>query len=79
MARLGIESHISAGFGDIGFVGNWTLEITVVHPIKIYPGMRIGQVYFHEVSQKHNLPQYRYKGKYKHQITGPQESLAYLD
>jgi len=52
MARLGIQSHISAGFGDIGFKDKWTLEIIVVHPIKIYPDMRIGQVAFHTVNKK---------------------------
>jgi dCTP deaminase len=75
MARLGIQSHISAGFGDIGFKSHWTLEITVVHPVKIYPFMRIGQVYFHKVS-KANVQ--LYDGKYVDQ-KGPQESKSYLD
>jgi dCTP deaminase len=46
MARYGISSHLSAGFGDIGFSGAWTLEITVIYPTRIYPNMRIGQVFF---------------------------------
>lgn len=78
MARLGIESHISAGFGDVGFKGQWTLEIQVVHPIRVYPGMRIGQVYFHQINQFYNKPKWRYHGKYATQ-TDPQESRAYLD
>lgn len=78
MARLGIQSHISAGFGDIGFKQNWTLEIVVVHPIKIYAGMRIGQVYFHAVNEKYNLKTNHYNGKYKHQ-QDPQQSKSYLD
>lgn len=78
MARLGIESHISAGFGDIGFISNWTLEITVVHPVKIYAGMRIGQVYFHQINEKFNVAENRYHGKYADQ-SGPQESMSYLD
>jgi len=49
MARLGILSHLSAGFGDVGFENRWTLEIKVAHPVKVYPGMRIGQVAFHSV------------------------------
>jgi len=52
MARLGVQSHISAGFGDVGFKERWTLEIIVVHPIKIYPNIRIGQVAFHTVNEK---------------------------
>lgn len=48
MARLGIQSHVSAGFGDYGFRGAFTLEICNhgVRPVQLFPGMRIGQVYF---------------------------------
>lgn len=45
-ARLGLESHICGGWGDIGFDGTWTLEIRCTHPIRIYAGMEIGQVAF---------------------------------
>ena len=78
MARLGIQSHISAGFGDIGFKSTWTLEITVVHPVKIYAGMRIGQIYFHKVDQENNTKDNRYNGKYLNQ-NGPQASLSFKD
>lgn len=47
IGRMGISVHITAGFGDIGFRGHWTLEISVVVPIRIYPGIRIGQLYFY--------------------------------
>ena len=61
LARLGLQSHLSAGFGDIGFKENWTLEIVVVHPLIIYPNIRIGQVYFLAGKGKiENL----YNGKY---------------
>jgi dCTP deaminase len=51
MARLAVLSHVSAGFGDFGFVGAFTLEIKNLGKAKIrlMPGMRIGQVYFTEV------------------------------
>ena len=75
MARLGIQSHISAGFGDIGFKSNWTLEITVVHSTKIYPNIRIGQVYFHKTNKKGNK---KYNGKYINQEK-PTASKSYLD
>jgi dCTP deaminase len=78
MARLGIQSHISAGFGDIGFISRWTLEIIVVHPVKIYKNMRIGQVYFHRVNAIANYVGNRYYGKYKWQ-EGPQPSKSYDD
>lgn len=64
MARYGIVSHLSAGFGDLGFNGNWTLEITVTLPTRLYPGMRIGQVYFLEVQGQIDR---RYGGRYSYQ------------
>lgn len=47
--RAGLESHVCAGWGDVGFSGTWTLEIRVAYPTKVYPGMEIGQVGFMEV------------------------------
>jgi len=76
LARLGLVSHLSAGFGDVGFKSQWTLEIAVQEPLKIYPRMRIGQVYF--VSGSSQYPIYKYEGKYNGQ-NGPQESKMYLD
>ena len=78
LARLGIMSHCSAGFGDIGFKSFWTTEIQVILPVRIYPNMRIGQVYFHNVNQEYNKPENRYHGKYVNQ-TDAQESKFYED
>lgn len=45
--RLSINIHATAGKGDVGFCGNWTLEISCQVPVKIYAGMPIGQlIYF---------------------------------
>lgn len=44
--RLGISIHQTAGLGDNGFRGRWTLEITVVRPVRIRPGDRLLQVAF---------------------------------
>lgn len=52
LGRLGLFVHVTAGFGDVGFSGQWTLEMSCIHPIKIYPGMRICQVYFHTIEGK---------------------------
>lgn len=61
MARLGIQVHLTAGFGDVGFVGQWTLEILVVHPVRVYVGTRICQIYFDTlIGQIDKL----YEGKY---------------
>lgn len=44
IGRLGIANHITAGYGDVGFCGHWTLEIQVIHPIKVKKNMLIGQI-----------------------------------
>jgi dCTP deaminase len=51
LARLGLFVHVSSGFGDVGFCGYWTLEMFAVQPIRIYPGIRICQILYHEVSE----------------------------
>jgi deoxycytidine triphosphate deaminase len=66
MARYGVTSHLSAGFGDIGFKGRWTLEITVVKPTFIYPNMRVGQVFF--LNPYGNI-ETRYAGGYSGHLT----------
>ena len=38
VGRLGINIHATAGFGDVGFHGRWTLELSCVQPVKIYAG-----------------------------------------
>ncbi len=50
IGRLGISIHATAGFGDIGFEGYWTLEISVIKPVIIYPFVEICQIYYCEVS-----------------------------
>lgn len=49
IGRLGIQVHITAGFGDPGFDGQYTLEVITTHPVRIYPGMRFCQMRFHEM------------------------------
>ena len=62
--RLGIEIHRTAGFGDVGFEGTWTLEITAVHPVKIYPGQELCQIYFEKPDGDTSIT---YKGRYQNQ------------
>ncbi len=62
VGRLGLTVHISAGFGDIGFKGNWTLQLTCVKPIKIYPFMPLCQIAFFETTGDNEM---RYKSKYQ--------------
>jgi len=75
VGRLGLFVHITAGFGDVGFDGYWTLEIFCVQPIRIYAGVEICQLYFHEISrpfEKYN------SGKYQNN-NGIQPSYLYKD
>ncbi len=50
IGRLGLFVHVTAGFGDVGFRGFWTLEIFAVHPIRIYSGIGICQIFYHQVT-----------------------------
>ena len=61
VGRLGISIHTTAGFGDIGFEGFWTLEISVIQPVVVYPFVDICQIYYVEVKGK-RIP---YQGKYQ--------------
>ena len=40
IGRLGMFVHVTAGFGDVGFCGYWTLEMIAIQPIRIYPGVQ---------------------------------------
>jgi len=46
VGRLGLYLQISADLGNLGAAHAWTLEICVVQPLRIYSGMKIGQVSF---------------------------------
>jgi dCTP deaminase len=50
IGRLGLFVHVTAGFGDVGFCGFWTLEMFAVQPVRIYPGVPICQIFYHEIS-----------------------------
>lgn len=50
VGRLGLFVHVTAGFGDIGFRGYWTLEMYAVQPVRIYPGVAICQIFYHTVT-----------------------------
>jgi dCTP deaminase len=63
IGRLGISVHVTAGRGDDGFRGQWTLEITAVQPVWIRPGIRIGQLTFHELTGERQPYQGRYQGQ----------------
>ena len=75
IGRLGLFIHVTAGFGDVGFNGFWTLEIFCVQPIRIYSGVEICQIFYHSIEGDFDL----YKsGKYQNN-KGIQPSLLYKD
>ena len=49
IGRLGLFIHVTAGFGDVGFSGYWTLEMFCVEPIRIYANIEICQIYYHAI------------------------------
>ena len=78
IGRLGIDIHATAGKGDVGFCGNWTLEISVKQPVRVYKGMPIGQlIYFPvdgEIEVKYNEKK---NAKYSGQPDKPVESMMW--
>ncbi|MCL2017411.1 MAG: dCTP deaminase [Alphaproteobacteria bacterium] len=66
LARSGLSNHQTAGWTDVGFCGEITLEFSTSYPIKLSHGMKIGQISCHPVSEQHN----NYKGTFRGQ-TGP--------
>ncbi|MGD9721124.1 MAG: dCTP deaminase [Pirellulales bacterium] len=50
VGRLGLFVHVTAGFGDVGFCGYWTLEMFAVQPVRIYAGVPICQIFYHEIA-----------------------------
>ena len=75
IGRLGLFVHVTAGFGDVGFAGFWTLEMFAVQPIRIYPGIEICQIFYHQING--DIKEYN-SGKYQNNV-GIQPSLLYRE
>ena len=75
IGRLGMFVHVTAGFGDVGFKGYWTLEIFVVQPLIIYPNVEICQIYYHHLDGQYAKYE---SGKYQNN-NGIQPSKLYED
>lgn len=73
--RLGLFIHVTAGFGDVGFAGYWTLEIFCIQPIIVYPNVEICQIYYHNIDGEYDLYN---SGKYQNN-SGIQPSMMYKD
>lgn len=72
--RLGLFVQITSDLVDIGFKGRLTLQLHATQPVKIYKGMKIGQVMFWKVFGDVKL----YDGKYQNSLE-PRESEGWRD
>lgn len=73
VGRYFISTHCTAGYGDIGFNGFWTLEILVKFPVMIYPNFKIGQIEFLEPK---GIIDKQYNGVYQNEQAIPIEAKA---
>lgn len=60
VGRLGLSIHVTAGTGDVGFCGRWTMELFVVEPLRVYAGMPVGQLLWMTAS---GVPEVSYADK----------------
>lgn len=78
VGRLGIDIHATAGKGDVGFCNTWTLEISCVKPVRVYPGMPIGQlIYFAVDGSINNYYNKKKSAKYIQRTDRPVESMMW--
>lgn len=78
IGRLGIDIHATAGKGDVGFCNHWTLEISCVHPVRVYAGMPIGQlIYFKVDGIIENYYHRKENAKYNQRTPKPMESMMW--
>ncbi len=78
VGRLGIDIHATAGKGDVGFCNTWTLEISCVHPVRVYAGMPIGQlIYFKVDGDIENYYNKKQNAKYINKTEKPVESMMW--
>lgn len=76
--RLGIDIHATAGKGDVGFCGYWTLEISSSIPVRIYAGMPVGQLIYYAVEgDVERLYHKKENAKYSQQEHLPKESMMW--
>ena len=78
IGRLGIDIHATAGKGDVGFCNTWTLEISCTQPVRVYPGMPIGQlIYFMVEGDIKNYYNKKKNAKYIERTDKPVESMMW--
>jgi len=75
VGRLGLFVHVTAGFGDVGFCGYWTLEMFAIQPVRVYAGVPICQIFYHDL--RGEITEYD-SDKYQHN-TDIQPSLLFRE
>lgn len=78
VGRLGIDIHATAGKGDVGFCNQWTLEISVKMPVRVYYNMPVGQlIYFKVDGGIDNFYNKKPNAKYNERNIYPVESMMW--
>lgn len=75
VGRLGVSIHVTAGFGDVGFKGYWTLEMHCIEPVRIYAGVEICQIFYHTIKGDYD----NYDGGKYQKNKGIQASKLFMD
>ena len=75
VGRLGLFVNVTAGFGDVVFSGYWTLEMFAVQPVRIYPGVPICQIFYHQLTGEYRT----YSSDKYHNNRDIQPSLLYKE
>jgi dCTP deaminase len=78
VARLGINVNASSGIGSVGHKNTWTMEISVIQPVRVYHGMPVAQLIFFEVMGEIDRSYHKMKNaKYITRSLKPVESMMW--
>ena len=78
VARLGINVNASSGIGSVGHNNTWTMEISVIQPVRVYHGMPVAQLIFFEVMGEIDRSYHKMKNaKYITRSLRPVESMMW--
>jgi dCTP deaminase len=80
IGRLGLSIHVTAGTGDVGFRGHWTMELFVIKPLRVYAGMAIGQLLWFTINEEPDVPYgLKKSAKYNNHDPLPQASKMHQE
>jgi dCTP deaminase len=80
IGRLGLSIHVTAGTGDVGFRGHWTMELFVIKRLRVYAGMAIGQLLWLTTNEAPEVPyDLKQSAKYNNRDPRPQASKMHQE